>query len=41
MPVAGDILSSDDGAVADALAGLGNRGGGSDSTVTTYQMERG
>ena len=41
MPQAGDIVSSDDTAVVDALAGLGNLGGGSDSTVTTYQMERG
>ena len=30
---------SDDTAVVDALAGLGNLGRGSDSTVETYQME--
>lgn len=38
---AGDIVRSDDTAVVDALAGLGDFGGGGDSTVTTYQMERG
>lgn len=38
---AGDIVSSDDAAVVDALGGLGDFGGGGDSSVTTYQMERG
>ncbi|WP_322936920.1 lipase family protein [Nocardioides bizhenqiangii] len=38
---AGDIVGSDDAAVVDALGGLGDFGGGGDSTVTTFQMERG
>ncbi len=41
VPQAGAILSSDDPAVVDALAGLGDLGAGSASSVTTYQMERG